>query len=226
MKKPIFCTAGSSNALFFARKNLTAWGYTVLPEPSGEATHLLLPVPTPPEALQSLVPGVTILGGNLPPLPCPSVDLLQDAHYLQENASITADCALELAAEYLNPKNARVLIIGWGRIGKCLSSLLPQATVAVRRKETYRELQQRNIPALMLPLADAAEYDLLFNTAPAPIFHQDAGKPDAVLIDLASRRGFLGDRVIWARGLPGKMAPAASGSLIAKTALRYALEKE
>ncbi len=226
MKKPIFCTAGSSNALFFARKNLAAWGYTVLPELSGEATHLLLPVPTPPEVLQSLVPEMTVLGGNLPPLPCPSVDLLRDSHYLQENAAITADCALALAEEHLDPKNARVLIIGWGRIGKCLSEQLPQATVAVRREETYRELQQRNISALMLPLTDATEYDLLFNTAPAPIFHQDMARPDAVLIDLASCRGFLGDRVIWARGLPGKMAPAASGRLIAKTALRYVLEKE
>ena len=46
------------------------------------------------------------------------------------------------------------------------------------------------------------------------------------ITDLASVKGIAGDNVIWARGLPGKDAPEESGTLIAKTVLRYALGKE
>ena len=55
---------------------------------------------------------------------------------------------------------------------------------------------------------------------------QEEAKKDAMLMDLASVRGIAGDRVDHALALPGKDAPEASGALIAKTALRYALEKE
>ena len=50
--------------------------------------------------------------------------------------------------------------------------------------------------------------------------------PEALLMDLASLRGIEGDRVIWARGLPGKDAPESSGALIAKTVIRLLERKE
>ena len=71
-----------------------------------------------------------------------------------------------------------------------------------------------------------ALFDIIINTAPAPVMDQQEARPDALLVDLASIKGITGDRVIWARGLPNKDAPDASGILIAKTALRYALRKE
>ena len=55
---------------------------------------------------------------------------------------------------------------------------------------------------------------------------QEEAKKDALLMDLASVRGIAGDRVNWALALPGKDAPEVSGTLIAKTALRYALREE
>jgi hypothetical protein len=55
---------------------------------------------------------------------------------------------------------------------------------------------------------------------------QTHAKMDTLLMDLASVQGIVGDRVIWARGLPNLDAPEESGLLMAKTALRFALEKE
>ncbi len=231
MKKCIFCTAGNAKALFFAKNRLAAWGYTVLPELSEEVTHLLLPVPTPPELLPDALPeGVTVLGGNLGAPAYAHGDFLQDEFYLRENADITAVCALELARERMALQEANALIIGWGRIGKCLAarleSLGARVTVAVRRQEALEQLTARNIEGLLLPQASFAGYDLIFNTAPTPVLDRAQADGKALLIDLASRQGITGADVLWARGLPGKMAPEASGALIAKTALRYALGKE
>ena len=70
------------------------------------------------------------------------------------------------------------------------------------------------------------KYHIIYNTAPTPVLDQEDAHPEALLIDLASRRGIGGDRVLWARGLPNQMMPEASGMLMAKTALRFALRKE
>ncbi len=224
MKKPIFCTTGDHKSLFFARKCLDSWGYTVQREPTEKTTHLLLPVPTPADAIPHLLPeNVTVLGGNLPELPCPAIDFLQDEYYLQENAAITADCAITIAQQHTDPAAASALVIGWGRIGKHLAHQLPHVTVAVRKEKDLQALRSQGISGVLLSQLDAREYDLIFNTAPAPVLQQADTKPSAVLIDLASKQGITGDRVLWARGLPGKLAPESAGLLIAKTALRYAL---
>ncbi len=231
MKKCIFCTAGNTNALFFAGKRLADWGYTVLPELTDEVTHLLLPVPTPPELLPPSLPeGVMLLGGNLGKPVYPYADFLQDEFYLRENADITAQCALDIAQGKMPLQDASVLVIGWGRIGKCLAARLhklrARVTVAARREETLAQLAARDIAAAPLPLVSAKGYDLIINTAPAPVLDASEADDNAVLMDLASKKGISGGRVLWARGLPNKMAPETSGALMAKTALRYALKKE
>ncbi len=227
MKKPIFCIPSGSKATLFAKNCLSKWEYETTGDPAC-ATHLLLPVPTPPDQIpESIGPGQTLIGGNLPELPYPHIDLLKDEYYLQENAAITAQCAVELAQERLSISNCPVLVIGWGRIGKCLASRLrlmnARVTVSSRKEKTLRQLRDLGFDTLQLP-GNTLRFSLIFNTAPAPVM--DAAKTNALCIDLASRKGIAGDNVLWARGLPGKMAPEASGALIAKTALRYALRKE
>ncbi len=229
LKKPIFSTFGESQALLFARKQLQHWGYTVLPELEEAVTHLLLPVPTPAGLrLPPLPPHTFVLGGNLD-IPG-SFDLLRDEFYLVENADITASCTMQILQSRRNLQNADVLVIGWGRIGKALAEKLrrvgAQVTLTVRKEQDYRALTESGIRAVYLSQLHPRDYTIIINTAPAPVLDQaDAGE-DALLLDLASKQGIIGSRVLWARGLPGKMAPEASGSLIAKTALRYALEKE
>ena len=244
MQKITFATVGASPALTFARHQLTAWGYSVLPQIDQTVTHLLLPVPSfqddgtirggPP--LESLLPtlpkNITILGGNLTALPFSTVDFLKDPYYTAENAAITAHCALTLAMQAMprTLRNAKILLIGWGRIGKCLGEMLrslgAELTVAVRKASDLALLEAMGYCAAPSDSLNPEPYDLIINTAPTPILDGNRAKAGAILLDLASSPGISGDSVLWARGLPGKMAPESSGILIAKTALRYALRKE
>ena len=104
MEKIIFSTYGVSPALHHARNSLESWGYPVTADP-GQATHVLLPVPSFDEqgnikggsSLPLLKSNTTVMGGNLLPLPYKCVDFLRDPYYLEENAAITARCALQYA---------------------------------------------------------------------------------------------------------------------------------
>lgn len=243
MKKPIFCIAGESMALHHATNMLSHWGYEIVTVPSQAATHLLLPVPSLEsdgsikggqqlqDILQQLQPTVTVMGGNLPSLPCSSIDFLQDEYYLQENAAITARCALVRLWQTCGAlRNVRVMVIGWGRIGKQLASLLQESgaavTVAARKGSARSAITASGYDAAEIGKWNIQQYDIIVNTAPASLLDQTAAKADTLLMDLASVRGIAGDRVIWARGLPNQDAPEESGALIAKTALRFALRKE
>ena len=244
MKKICFYTLGASDALTHARNCLLSWGYSVADAPCPAVTHLLLPVPSLEpsgsikggpnlqDALSSFSPEVTVLGGILPPLPVATVDLLQDAHYTAENAAITAHCALGLLIQQLPTTltNLPVLILGWGRIGKCLGQLLSgmgaQVTVAARRVEDRAMIAALRMEAVDLPVPQADRYTVVINTIPAPVLQAADTRPGAYLLDLASQPGIIGAHVHWERGLPGRLAPQSAGTLIAKTALRYALGKE
>lgn len=252
MKQTIFCLAGASPALVHAGNALTDRGILVSSRPDADVTHLLLPVPSFDEAgkirgggflehiLAELPESVTVIGGNLdhPILNgYRKLDLLQDPCYLAENAAITADCAIRIAANNLGTvwNGCPVLIVGWGRIGKFLAQQLQLlgATVTVAaRKETDRAL----LHAMGFRTEDPARichgllrYRVIFNTAPAPVLGEEQLKhcrSDCIKIDLASKPGIAGKGVIWARGLPGKDVPESSGLLIAKTAIRLIAGRE
>ena len=132
-------------------------------------------------------------------------------------------------------RSCRVLIIGWGRIAKCLAALLwaleADVTVAARR-EADRAMacalgyRTETIADLDNTLND---YRLIFNTVPAPVLTEqqiEHCRQGCLRIDLASAEGIAGRHKIWARGLPGKDAPESSGALIAKTVIRLLERKE
>lgn len=236
MEQCIIYAAGYSPAMSYCIQFLKQEGFTLVSEPCAQVTHLLLPVPSfGPDGgiigggnlstLLTLLPkDITVIGGNLdrPELDYyTTVDLLQDECYLAHNANITAHCALELALDQLPVilDGCKVLIIGWGRIGKCLGKLLQQlgAQVSVcARKESDRSmLAALGYRALKLEQVDPAAYRVIFNTVPTMLFPTCPG--NALKIDLASRLGLGSEDVIWARGLPGKDAPESSGQLIAST---------
>ena len=240
----IIYTAGYSPAMSYCVQILKKAGFTLLSEPSMEVTHLLLPVPsfTPDgsivgggnlRTLLTLLPGnITVIGGNLD---CPelvgytTVDLLQDEGYLTANAKITAHCAIKVAMNQLPVilDACPVLVVGWGRIGKCLSRLLRQmgadVTVCARKARDRNILAAMGYDAVDFHEVDLSEYKVIYNTVPTMVFPVCPG--NALKIDLASRLGLGSPDVIWARGLPGKDAPESSGNLIAKTIIP-ALRKE
>lgn len=244
----VFC-AGITSALQYAAQYLKKAGVSVTESPRWDAGHLLLDVPSfrPGTALSdaknldtllgSLPGDILVWGGNLdhPGLKGYSVvDLLKDERYLAQNAAITAHCALQVAAPLLHTTWAETptLILGWGRIGKCLGKLLKSMDCPVI-VASGSEAKQAALRSLGYDAADLSAihsilhgYRLIFNTVPEMILPEEKQKhcEKCVKIDLASKRGIAGEDVIWARGLPGTYAPESSGKLIAETFLR--LERE
>lgn len=245
MHNTVFYLAGDSAALRYAGEYLEDMGVTIAQRPDNRVTHLLLPVPSFEngrvkggwrlESILASLPGdLTVIGGNLehPSLArYPRIDLLKDPYYIAENADITAHCAVKLALSKLpvTLKGQPVLVIGWGRIGKCLAKLLCTmgAEVAVYAR---KEADRATLAALgYFPKQALDGYRIIFNTAPAPVISQEEAalcRSDCLKIDLASEVGIAGDDVLWARGLPGKDAPESSGKLIARTILRLCGGKE
>lgn len=246
MKQRLFFTPGGSRALDWAAEELEKRGGSIAEAPSPDVTHLLLPVPCKMEAeelrglLVQLPKEVIVLGGNLdrPELAgYRRMDLLRDERYLAENAMITAHCAIGVAAERMSVtwQNCPVLILGWGRIGKCLGQLLKALGTEVSiaaRKERDRAM----ITALGCDAEDIDQlgyilkrYRVIFNTVPHPVLLNEQMahcRKDCVKIELASSPGMEGEGIVSALGLPGRLAPESSGKLIARTVLRLCAGKE
>lgn len=244
MNELIFYCAGSSRALYYAAAFLMEEGAIFLPCPDHTVTHLLLPIPSfeadgsikgggdLTEILARLPKTVTVIGGNLkrPELAeYETLDLLEDPWYLARNAGITAHCALELALAKLpiTLEKCPVLIVGWGRIGKCLAKLLHGlgacVTVAARKESRRVMIDALGYRSCSMEDIRAEQYRLIINTVPAMVLPAAPGT--ALKMDLASVPGIGGKDVMQARGLPGKLAPESSGTLIAQTITQWIKEK-
>jgi len=245
MTPTLLLAVGYTQALEHAYHQLQKQDLPCTKVPSQAVTHLLLPVPsfdpdgtvkggTKLDALLAQLPkNITVIGGNLvhPSLKeYHTIDLLQDAHYLAANARITAYCALSLAMQHLSctPDSISFLVIGWGRIGKCLTQLLQaldtDITVAARKETDRATLASLGINAISTDGIQPSKYGVIFNTAPEMLLPHCDG--NALKIDLASKPGIGGNEVIWARGLPNKLAPESSGRLIADVVTSYLSETE
>ena len=246
MYGPIFYTAARTEALLRAEAILRKQGCRFASEPELSVTHLLLDVPsfaadgslrcggTLTDILPSLSPQVKICGGLLEghiPEGYQAVDLLADPYYVAENARITAYCATRLAMDRLPCilYGCPVLIIGWGRIGKCLGKLLrdmgARVTVAARKASDRAMLEALGYDSLSTEGLgySLVRFRVVFNTAPELILSAEDmvyAPEEQLKIELASRPGMEASDVIRAGGLPGKDAPESSGALIAQTLLR------
>lgn len=249
MQVPLLYPIGTTRACGFAAGFLEKKGIRVTDHPSPDVTALLLDVPSfrPDGTLRSgeeihsyleRLPAATgIIGGNLKtwiPEEYRRTDLLQDPEYVAQNASITASCALMIAAQKLpvTLPRASVLVIGWGRIGKCLAQQLKgmgaDPIVAARKESDRAALRMLGYRAASM---DAIRrilpaVRLVMNTAPEPVLNEEdfTNAAECLKIDLASSPGILCRDVVQARGLPGIYAPESSGQLIADTIYRLLME--
>lgn len=174
-----------------------------------------------------------ICGGMLPEEDERYFDFYDEPMMLR-NADVTAEAALLLAGESIGGclNGARMVIVGYGRIGKRLAAkaraLGCRVTVAARKESDHALIWMCGHEAVSFPaLPDAlSRADIVCNTVPAEIFTENmlARLPDSVpLIDLAN--SIAGSRVIRASGLPGKYAPEAAGKILADS-VRRILKKE
>lgn len=245
MKHTLIYPIGTTQSCRYASKKLKHMGFSIIDHPAPEVTHLLLDIPSfrsdgrlrsgedLSKQLSMLPQNVTVAGGNLdfPVLSQFSkLDFLKDPDYLARNAAITADCALKTAVSLIQTTLADTptLILGWGRIGKCLAQLLKslgcRITVAARKATDRALLNALGYEALSFEsLPDhLPRFRLLYNTVPSPVLSEQQLSfcQNCVKIELASRDGLDGEDIIIARGLPGQLAPESSGHLIADTFYR------
>ena len=157
------------------------------------------------------------------------------------NALLTAEGAIGLITRE-SPRavfGSKILVCGYGRIGRLLSHKLhalgAQVTVAARKSEALAYIRAEGMIALDLRRkADLSSFDFVVNTIPSTIFTAPALRQfgHATLIELASPPyGFdlaaaeeLSKNVIIASGLPGSCSPESAAEIIRDTV--YAIIEE
>lgn len=226
-------------------KALADAGYVILPLPAGAGETLNAPLSESDISVKKLVeliaPGQTLLAGKpegrLLEL-CRDRDVKCIDYFAREeltvrNAASTAEGAVEILMRELPVTllGTRILVVGFGRIGKLLSLRLhllgARVTVSARRPE-----DRVWIECLGLESADTGRLDgrlagftAVVNTVPARVLDErllSQLDPDCLCLDLASKPGGidfdaarkLGVRAIWALSLPGQVAPISSGAAI------------
>ena len=233
MKRPTMYIPHPTAALDAAAARLRRWGIQFT-DHAQEAEYLLYPTPTKLQMLEPCTIDQTIIGGNLDFLneTTPRLDLLKDPYYLAANAAITAEAALGIVLKELRYSidKASILILGWGRIGKCLTHQLhhlnAQVTVYARKDEDRAMLRALGYhPCSREELGRALErHRCVINTIPAEVLSKEECarlRRDAIKLELASGCWLHGDDVIAGHGLPGKCKSAASGALIADTIIYH-----
>lgn len=206
--------------------------------PMCSAAVPLLPI------LDALSPTQFICGGRIDPvttaLACERGLTLHDYYTREElvvaNCVPTAEGCIQLAMEHLpiTIQDARVLVIGYGRLGRITAqrfgALGAKVSVAAR---SYAQLAWARCEGFGTEHSGQlagwlCSYDLVVNTVPALVLGETELAdlhPDCLIIDLASDPGGidrqaaqrLNRKVIWALGLPGKVAPATAGGIIKLT---------
>lgn len=204
------------------------------------------------QVISGLAPSQFVAVGGLPealrePLAARGVtvgDYLKREELAVLNSVPTAEGAVQLAMEELpiTIRDARCLITGFGRVARALASLL--CAMGARVTVAARKCADRAAAAIAgcetvdtADMADAGDFDVIFNTVPAQLFTAELLKKlnrTTLLIDLASRPGgvdfaaaaALQMKTVWALSLPGRVAPKTAGEIIKRTILNMLKEAE
>jgi dipicolinate synthase subunit A len=150
------------------------------------------------------------------------------------NSIPSAEGALQMAMEEtrITIHGSQTCIIGFGRVGITLARMLKamgaEVTVVARnRGQLARAYEMGCRRAEYSELKQIMNYmDIVFNTVPSMVLTQDIlkhARQETVVIDLASQPGgtdfeaanLFGIKAILAPGLPGKVAPASAGRILA-----------
>ena len=164
------------------------------------------------------------------------VDYLTLEEFTLKNAKITAEGAIFTAMSEIphTISGSECLVMGYGRIGKFLATLLynmgAKVTCSARKTTDIALIKCNDYGAVnTYDLKNSiAKYDLIFNTIPEKILTEDVlsnVRENSLIVDLASKPGGvdfesaknLGLKVVWATSLPGKLFPQSSGKIITDT---------
>ena len=158
--------------------------------------------------------------------------------FLVRNAYLTAKATTKIIKKNigLDLKNKKILICGFGRLGKELTKILKDKSnnllVSARKETDLNEIKSLSIKCINTnEIEKTSGYDIIVNTVPALIFNENVLKKsakNALLIDLASNPGGVDKKAvkklainhIHALGLPGKFYPEESAKIIKDNILK------
>lgn len=166
-------------------------------------------------------------------------DLMKNEPLTIANAISTAEGAIQISMEEtdITIHNSKILILGFGRIGKILAkdlhALGAKVTCEARKDSDISWIKAYGYKALYLnelgkveeECSKIGKYDIIFNTIPHLILDKEKLEKvnkNCLIIDLASKPGGidfeecdkLGIKNKWALALPGKVAPVTSAKYI------------
>lgn len=161
------------------------------------------------------------------------IDYNNDEEFTLKNAFYTAESAvsLSIANTPFSLKDAQILILGNGRIGKCLGKLLSpfcdNLTVSARREKDFEYIRNQGLKSINSnEISDLSGFDIVFNTIPHNVITKgtlDTIKNNALIIDLASKNSGLSDSrssYIDAKALPAKYCPSSSAKALYDSVIR------
>ena len=165
-----------------------------------------------------------------------SVDILEREERAVLNAIPTAEGAIQIAMEEtaITLHSSKVLVLGFGRIGKILAKMLHGigADVFVEARKYQDMAWIKSYGYKPLHINDLGRFlpdmDIIFNTIPCIVLDVEMLRKissECLIIDLASKPGGvdfenaakLGLKTIWALSLPGKVAPITAAKFIKET---------
>ncbi|MDF2532048.1 MAG: dpsA [Clostridia bacterium] len=166
-------------------------------------------------------------------------DYHKDESYQILNTIPTAEGAIALMVSETERTvfGCKVLILGYGRIGKLLSgyvkALGAEVYVEARKDEDLTWIESKGMNAVPLDLLKnyIGDMDIIVNTVPALLLDKeelDLVKKDALILDLASLPGGVNYayarqievKTIHALGIPGKIAAKSAAEYIYETVLK------
>lgn len=208
----------------------------LLPIPTTKDGERINATDTPLESILTLVgDSVLVAGYNIPDslgerilaLGGEVYDAALDEDFLLENAEITAEGALgKILCHFKKaPRELKVGIVGYGRIGKALARLLlflgARVKVYTRKEATRLYLAECGVDSSHGECAeDFSDLDLIVNTAPARFLCKEAVEhlsESTAFIDLASGKNFEDTApVMKLSSVPDAMYPYTAGKIYAR----------
>lgn len=164
------------------------------------------------------------------------IDIMKREELAVLNTISTAEGTIEIMIANTNKiiHGSKVLILGFGRIGKVLArklaGLSAKVTCAARKDEDLAWIKAYGHIGININTIgeNLSEYDVIINTVPHLILTDERikyVKNDCLLVDLASNPGGIDKKaakdrslkLIWALALPGKVAPITTAEFIKDT---------
>ncbi len=197
------------------------------------------------EFLKECPPKISVCGGRFTlkeyseaeALDIKLFDYSEDEVFQIENALYTAEGAVARVIESTpcSLHYCRILIVGYGRIGKTLAKLMSgrmQNVAVYARKERARAECKVNGIEAVSELSCCDKYDVIINTVPYTLFDDNllsSTKKDVLIVDLSASPGYVdkelcrkNDRkLLYLPGVPLWSAPQSAGISAAEAVERF-----